>query len=925
MWHDRTRRAVAVATVGLTLGMCLAMAPALAGQGEASGATGGGGDPNTALHAVERLQDIRIDGRLTEEAWLDAPAIREFVQGEPVEGAEPGARTVVRMLYDEQAIYIGARLYEADPSRIARQLVRRGETGQADYFEVMFDTNLDRRTGYLFRVSAAGVQLDAYLYEDNQQDASWDAVWASEVHVDSLGWSLEMRIPWSQVRYEPSDGPQTWGVNFVRWRLAAGELSYHRLIPRNQHGRVSFLRPMTGIRPPRGIRRVELRPYVLGRGHTGHSDPENPFSAGRETDAQAGVDIRYGLGTAFTLDATVNPDFGQVEVDPAVINLSAFETFYAERRPFFVEDARIFDFRLSGFRNLLFYSRRIGRQPQGAAPGDAAFADVPDRSAILGAGKLTGRTATGLSIGALAAVTGQVSGRASYPATGPVERDSLVSFPVEPRAYHGVLRARRDFREGASTVGGIVTAIRRDLPGDGTLHFLPSDAYSGGFDFEHMWADREWALDGFVAGSLVRGDSLALIRIQRSPNHYFQRPDSRQTVDSTRTALAGANWRLGVARRSGRNWTGSASVGQLTSGFEINDLGYSQASEQLEANLSVTYRQIEPGDLFREYRIRASTFQNWWPDAVRRPLDPDAWQQAHKAGSFWVDTNWTLNNLWEGFAEVAYRPEVLDGVATRGGPLMLSPANYKVEGRVNTDRRRAVSVGFEAKYESGAAFTVHEAGFNVRWRPAPRFELAVQPEWKARSGGDQYVTAFDDAGYAPTFGRRYLFGDIERRSVSMETRMAVTFTRSLTLQLYAQPLLEAGRYAAYKQLAAPGTFDFRVLEPGIARDRTGDGHIDACEGGHICRAGGWQYVDATGNGSIDHIFSDRDFNVVSLRGNAVLRWEYRPGSTLFLVWQQRRFDRRPFGDFDLGRDHRDILDLHPDNVLIVKLNYWLGL
>jgi hypothetical protein len=914
----------AVARVGLTLGMCLAMAPALAAQGEAAGTTRGGGEPRAALHVVERREDIRIDGRLTEEAWQDAPAIREFVQGEPVEGAAPGARTVVRILYDDQALYIGARLYEPDPSRIARQLVRRGETGQADYFEVMFDTNLDRRTGYLFRVSAAGVQRDSYLHEDSQQDPSWDAVWASEVHVDSLGWSLEMRIPWSQLRYPASDGPQTWGVNFVRWRAAAGELTYHRLIPRNQHGRVSFFRPMADIRPPRGVRRVELRPYVLARAHTGPAEPGDPFFDGREADAQAGVDIRYGLGTAFTLDATVNPDFGQVEVDPAVINLSAFETFYAERRPFFVEDARIFDFRLSGFRNLLFYSRRIGRQPQGASPGDAAFAHVPDRSAILGAAKLTGRTTNGLSIGVLTAVTGREEGRAYYPGAGGLEPDSVASFPVEPQAYHGVVRARHDFREGASTVGGIVTGLHRDLPADGALDFLPSDALTAGADFEHMWADRAWALDGFVAGSLVRGDSLALIRVQRSPNHYFQRPDSRHAVDSTRTSLAGANWRLGIARRSGRNWTGSASVGQLTSGFEINDLGYSQASEQVEASLSVTYRQIEPGDFFREYRVRASTFQNWRPDALRRPLDGHAWEQAHKGGSVWVDANWTLNNLWEGFAEVAYRPEVLDDIATRGGPLMLSPANHKVEGRINTDRRRPVSFGFDGKYESGAAFTVHEFGVQVRWRPAPRFELAVQPELRRRTGGDQYVTAFDDPDHAPTFGRRYLFGDLERRSVAMETRMAVTFTRSLTLQLFAQPLLEAGRYTDYKELAAPGTFDFHVLEPGNAQDRSGDGRIDACEGGRICYANGWQYVDATGDGAIDHAFSDRDFNVVSLRGNAVLRWEYRPGSTLFLVWQQRRFDRRPFGDFDLGRDHRDILDLQPDNVFIVKLNYWLG-
>jgi hypothetical protein len=917
--------AVAVAVVGLLM----AASTALAGQ-SGPGPEGGSGPvvaARPALEAVERVQEIRIDGRLTEEAWRNAPAIEEFVQGEPVEGASPGARTVVRVLYDDEAIYIGARLYEPDPSRIARQLVRRDETGQADYFEVMFDPNLDRRTGYLFRVSAAGVQRDAYLHQDNQQDGSWDAVWASEVHVDSLGWSVEMRIPWSQIRYEPSDTAQTWGVNFARWRVAAGELAYHALIPRNQHGRVSFFRPMAGIRAPRHIRRIELRPYVLARGHTGEAEADDPFFTGREGDARAGLDLRYGLGAAFTLDATVNPDFGQVEVDPAVINLTAFETFFSERRPFFVEDARIFDFDLSGRRSQLFYSRRIGREPQASAPAGAAHADIPDGTRILGAAKLTGRTPGGLSLGALAAATGGAEGRAFFPgsAAAAPAADSFAVFPAEPRAYHGVVRARQDFREGATTVGGIATGIHRDLPADGALDFLPSDAYTAGVDFEHLWGERTWAVNGFVAGSLVRGDSVALIRVQRSPTHYRQRPDARYAVDPTLTAMTGTNWRLGLARRGGGNWSGNVAVGRLGPGFEVNDLGFSSASEHIETSASIAYSDIQPGALFREYRVRASTFQNFRSAALDRPFDADQWHWARQSGSAWVDVNYTLNNFWQGFAEMAFRPEAFSETATRGGPLLRSPASRRAVARINTDRRRPLSVGTSADYQWSEAFTILETGIDVRWRPAPRFELSVNPELAVRSIADQYVSAFDDAGFDATYGRRYLFGDLERRTLSMETRMAVTFTRDLTLQLFAQPLLDAGRYTAYKQLAAPRTFDFHTLQPGTATDHSGDGRIDGCRGGDICFHDGRQYVDATGDGHADHVFADRDFNVVSLRGNAVLRWEYRPGSTLFLVWQQRRFEQRPFGDFDPGRDHRDILGIHPDNVFIIKVNYWLGL
>ncbi len=871
------------------------------------------------LEAVELTEEIEVDGRLTEDAWRNAPAIDQFIQSEPVEGARPQTRTVVRVLYDDQAIYIGARMYEPDPSRIARQLVRRGETGQADYFEVMFDPNMDRRTGYLFRVSAAGVQRDAYLHQDSREDGSWDAVWASDVHIDSLGWSVEMRIPWSQIRYEPSDEPQTWGVNFARWRVAAGELTYHALIPRNQHGRVSFFRPMTGIQAPRHVRRVELRPYVLARGQTGPAEPGDPFFSGREADANAGVDIRYGLGTAFTLDATINPDFGQVEVDPAVINLTAFETFYSERRPFFVEDARIFDFGTSGRRSQLFYSRRIGRAPQGRAPSGVTHAQFPDGTTILGAGKLTGRTAGGLSVGALASVTGAAEGRAYFDETGAVE-----TFAAEPRSYHAVFRARQDFRQGASTLGGIITGIRRDLPADGSLDFLAADAYTGGIDFEHQWADRSWALDGFITGSLVRGDSTALIRIQRSPNHYWQRPDSRHAVDSTRTSLAGANWRLALNRRAAGNWSGNLAVGQLRRGFEINDLGYSMTREHIETNASVTYREIEPGSLFREYRIRASTFQNFGPRALDDFFGLDAWRDARQSGSFWLDVNYTLNNFWGGFAEIAYRPPAYDETATRGGPLLYSPSSRRLAARINSDRRQPFSLSTSADYQWGNAFAVFETGIDLSWRPAPRFELTTGPELTVRSTGEQYVSAFDDPEFSDTYGRRYLFGDLERRTLAMPTRMAVTFTRDLTLQLFAQPLLDAGRYETYKQLAAPSTFDFISFEPGQPADHSGDGQIDGCTNGQICFHEGRQYVDATGNGRADHAFVDRDFNVVSLRGNAVLRWEYRPGSTLFLVWQQQRFEQRPFGDFDPGRDYRDVLSVQPNNVFIVKMNYWLG-
>ncbi|HSH45325.1 MAG TPA: DUF5916 domain-containing protein, partial [Longimicrobiales bacterium] len=877
--------------------------------------------PLVALAGTAAAQEsIRIDGRPDEPAWDRAVEITEFVQGEPVEGAAPGAETTAWLLFNDEGIHVAARMRE--PLEIARQLVRRDEEGQADYFEVSFDPNRDRRTGYLFHVSAAGVQRDVYLHDDDETDDSWDAVWESEVALEPGGWTLEMRIPWSQIRYEPGDGPQTWGVNVVRWRVEAGERTYHALVPRNERGRVSFFRPLAGISVPASDQRIEVRPYVLARARTAPAEEANPFFDGRETGAQVGGDLRYGLGSAFTLDATINPDFGQVELDPAVINLSAFETFFDERRPFFVEDARILDFSLAGRGNRLFYSRRIGREPQGREPDGAIYVDVPVQSTILGAAKLTGRTGGGLSIGALAAVTDREEGQASLDAgDGP----DIIAFPAAPRTWHGVLRARQDLREGATTVGGIATVLGRELGDGGDFDFLPSSAFAGGVDFEHLWDDRRWALEGYLAGTMVHGDTTALVGIQRGSTHYFQRPDSRFSVDSTATSMVGASWRLAVERRTGGHWSGNLSLGQTTPGFEVNDMGFATSREQIELHSGVQYREIEPGAVFRDYSVQLSTYQNWRGSAFRSPLSGDAWTRAHKGGSIWLEADWTLNNFWGGFAEYAYRPEALDEGATRGGPLMVTPANQKGEIRLHTDRRRPVSLQASALVERGDAIDNREFGLELTWRPGPRLELEMEPEYSRTTELDQYVGSFEASEYAATYGRRYLFGELERRTLSLETRMNVTFTRNLTLQLYVQPLLDAGDYRSYRQLERPSSFSFLEFQEGEPVDEDGDQRAESCAGGTICELDGTQHVDFDDDGLVDARFSDADFNVVSLRGNAVLRWEYRPGSTIYLVWQQRRFGRRPFGDFDLSRDRGDLLDLHPENQFILKVNYWIGL
>ncbi|MDD9949630.1 MAG: DUF5916 domain-containing protein [candidate division Zixibacteria bacterium] len=862
-----------------------------------------------SMQAAQRTGQISIDGRLDEVAWAAAIPATRFVQREPVEGAEPGEDTEVRILYDDGAIYVGARMYDDHPDQIGRQLVRRDERGAFDLFSVSVDSNNDRLTGYQFRVSAAGAQRDAYLYDDVRQDDAWDAVWESGVTIDDQGWVAEMRIPLSQIRYEPRDGPQSWGINFMRRRLAANESIDFALQSRLRHGRVSVLGRLNGLVLPSDASRLEIRPYVLGSARTAQAEQGNPFFDGSDFSGRGGFGLRYGLSPSYHLVLTVNPDFGQVEVDPAVINLSAFETFFREQRPFFVLDAQEFEFGLSG-RDELYYSRRIGRQPRGSTPDDADFADIPTETSILGAAKITGRSPGGLSIGALAAVTGRESGKAHSISDGRIRK-----FTVEPRAEFGVFRVRRDYRNGASRIGAVGSLVHRALPDDGAFDYLTSEAFSGGADFEHNWGgarSRDWAVYGYLAGSRVQGSPEALIRIQRSSNHYFQRPDAtRLAVDSTATSMNGYNWRLQFARRDAEHWTGAVWFAQISPGFEINDLGFSRSSERLDGGARIQYQNITPGRFFRNYDLSFFTFYNFRHEALDDPWSWSSWQNNYKNGRFWAGADFELNNNWDVFLGSSYAPTQFSDTRTRGGPVMEDPGSYSFDIGIGTDGRKRISLETELDYENYQRGG-HEWGAEVEAtiRPTPNWELEVSPNFSWERNAAQYVTQTDAVAYAPTYGSRYVFSELERRSFSLETRLNVAFSPDLTLQLYAQPLLSSGDYLNYKQLLQASSFDFDVLDEGTRS------FIDPTDG--------YRYLDFDGDGMPDINFSDRDFNIQSLRMNVVLRWEYRPGSRVFLVWQQTRSERDENGALDIGRDFGNLFGGESENIFIVKFNYWFG-
>ena len=871
-----------------------------------------------ALDADAPLIPIVVDGVLDDVEWGNARVFTRFTQVQPVEGVPAEYDTEVRMIIGDEAIWIAARMPDPKPESIVRRLTRRDAHGTFDKFSVTLDPNLDGLTGYNFGVSAANVQSDIYLYNDDKMDMAWDAVWSSAVNVDADGWTAELRIPLSQIRYEASDEEQTWGVNFYRSRVSSNEQSYYSLVSRLKKGRVSQMGRVEGVRVSRPSRRLEVPPYVVSNMHNGPSIEGDPFFDGSSTNGRFGVDLSYGLGSAFTLDATINPDFGQVEADPAVINLSVFETFFPEQRPFFVEDARVFDFGLSGGRNQLFYSRRVGRRPHGGAPSDADYDDIPSNSTILGAAKISGRTTSGLSIGVLGAVTGNEFGEGLF------QDGSRDDFLVEPRSQFGVLSLAQDLNDGATTFAAIATGMRRELPSDESFDWLPSNAFSGGARFQHQWDDRTWAIWGVLGVSQVRGSESAITRIQKASNHYYQRPDAtRFALDPTATSMMGVNWRLELNKRGGEHWTGGIWAAEVTNGFEVNDLGFSTTAERLDGGMRVGYREIRPGSLFRNYNVTVSTFHNWSHEALDDTWSIDSWQSARMRGSFRLNTNWQLLNYWNVKFNGSYSPQAMSRSATRGGPMMVDPASTDFSLNVSSDRRKSVSFGsnFQIKDDLlGTGGSTNVRG-DIRLQPSDNLGISVSPMWDKSTADAQYVTSTSTLAYDPTYGRRYLFAELDRRSFSMVTRVDWTFTPTLSLQLYTQPLLSSGDYLEYKQLAAAESYQFSDFEPGSAQT-FGDGI--GCTA-NICNVDGTQHVDFDGDGATDYSFSDRDFNVRSLIGNAVLRWEYRPGSTIFLVWQRQQVDRALMGDFDLGRDAGALFDAPADNRFIIKMNYWLGL
>lgn len=914
------------------LGVLFLAVPAQ-GQGSAGsvGARSDSASAAAAARAVPRQGTVTIDGRLDETAWEAAPVIDDFVQARPEEGAEPARHTDVRVLYDGGALYVGARMYD-DPNAVADQLVRRDASGAFDYFRVEVDPNGDDLTGYLFQVGASGAERDAFLYDDTRVDDAFDAVWASTVDRDSLGWTAEMRVPLSQIDFETSDTTQAWGINFVRRRLASTSTAMFALRSRTRSGRVSQFGRLTGLQFESGGGALEVSPYASARARRAPAAPGNPFFDGSSLTPRVGLDASWSPRSNVTIDAAINPDFGQVEVDPAVVDLSAFESFFPEKRPFFTQDGRLFDFPLSGARRTLFHSRRIGQEPVARPPPGADFVDVPGATTILGAAKATGRTSEGLSFGALGAATAEETGRAHFDDSDGeqvIPSSRTRTFVAQPASQYGVVRLQQDLRGGGSNVGVIAAGVHRGLPADGRLDDLADTEIAGGIDFQHQWGGergRRNRLWGYFTGSWIHGTPQAITAVQTDPNHYFQRPDAEYlSVDSTATSLVGREWRLQLERQSGRHWTWQAWVNEVSPAYVIDGVGFAgRTLPRIDVGGQVRYQDVSPGPLFRNWSVLLNTFHNFRHSVAGDPLSPDRWADARESGSFRLSSSFTLHNNWSVSVGTGWEPAAFTERETRGGPLVRTPESVSAGASVRTDPRSAVSlVTFGDWTNRRGAGDSYFVDTRLALRPSANWEVQLGPRYRYDDDRAQYATTTGAVPYEPTSGDRYLFADVIREELSISTRVDAAFTPNLSLQVFAQPLLSAGDFVRYKELVRPRSFDFREFSEGEAEPASSDGDTTVrCAGGTTCvDEGGIRYVDLDGDGRPDESFGDRDFSFRSLRGNAVLRWEYAPGSELFLVWQQSRQSGSNLGRFRLDEDLGSLLESRPENVFMVKLRH----
>ncbi len=859
-----------------------------------SSATADESKPSDEIKEVRQIRALKInphapkiDGNLDDIIWHKAEFFSGFTQKDPKEGEPAANQTEVAVIYDENAVYFAARMLSQKPDDIMATVSRRDKTGNSERVIISLDTYHDKRTAYSFAVTAAGTRIDYYHRSDSEGDRDYDfnPVWEAASIRTADGWNAEMRIPFTQIRFKNQD-VQTWGININRFVPTESEDSYWIMIPKEETGWSSKMGELVGIQGIAPSRRVELLPYFASDAKSSNqADAENPFAQKNEFDTRVGGNVKMGVGPNLTLEGTINPDFGQVEADPAVVNLSAFETFFPERRPFFTEGSQL----LKGIGPSYFYSRRIGAAPHHSP--DADYVDSPDNTSIIGAAKLTGRLNSGLSIGVLGAVTDREKAQTFNTSTGVEGVEE-----VEPRSGYGVVRLQQEVGKNASTIGVILTGVERNMsPASELTELLSRRAVSGGADWNLRFAEGKYELMGYVGGSHVEGTTEAISEVQQSSAHYLQRPDADHVrFDPTRTSLNGWVGKLRFDKRAGKHWRGGMGVDAESPMFEINDIGQISTADDINNFAWFLYRHDDPGRLYQNWRIFGSVGSgfNFGGDRQYAYLD--------------LEGVYTFKNFMGTFLGVELYPASQSDNLTRGGPSMgTGNAGNIWLSLWSNGKNKTTWDTWTGLWANELGQRGYQVGAQMTFRPGTRWELSVNPRWVNKTEPRQYVTE-EEGGSAATYDMRYVFASVERSELSAQLRLNYAFTPNFTLEFYAEPFASSGKYSKFGELEAARSKYLREYgSDGTSIEKTGDGIYTVTDG--------------------DQTFEleQSDFNYVSFRSNMVLRWEWNPGSTLFVVWQQNRSDDTSDGSQVGFNNLRDSLSAPGDNFFAIKVTYWI--
>ena len=828
-----------------------------------------------------------IDGKLDDECWKHGTWAGEYTQWIPREGAKPTWPTEFNIQYDDKNIYVAFRGFDGEPDKINRFAGVRDEYA-GDMMGVNFDSYRDYRTGFEFTITAWGQKADLVLFNPMNWNFNWNPVWKGKVGLEDSAWVAEMEVPLSQLRYSNQD-EQVWGMHTWRWISRLQEESNWEKQSKTGPGMLYNFGELRGIQGLKKSHRLEIMPFALGELKTFEEKSGNPFTEnGRSLGGNAGLDAKIGVSSNFTVDLTVNPDFGQVESDPSVMNLTAFETFYEEKRPFFLEGLTIFDYDFDD--QTLFYSRRIGHSPSLTVdPNENLFVDSPDMTTILSAAKFSGTTSKGLSVGLIQSITTNEFAQLSDTS------GNRSSTKVEPLTSYTVARIQKGYKAGNTVVGGMITSVNRVID-EKPLEFLSDNAYAGGFDILHHWKDKEFFLDGKLLGSMVNGSNTAITALQESSARYYQRPGADYLdYDTTKTSLSGFGGKLKIGKGSKGFWRYSTGVSWLSPGLELNDLGYMNQADNIDNENEISYFVNQPVSIFRTYEIGLEQFNSW------------NFNGTYLGSGGHLSFSSEFINQWSFGANLIFHSEATDTRILRGGPDMIMPGNFMTFDFIETDPSKKVSAHIEGSFEkfgnNSATTWGVEPGITIR--PANILRIRLSANYSENYNILQYVS---EADYLSK--KRYILATIDQKTVGFTFRLDLNLTPEFSVQYYGSPFVSQGAYSDYKHVPNPEAEDFddrfvNLPDPIISGDTYG--------------------FDENNDMIIDYTINNPNFNFFEFRSNLVAKWEYRLGSFIYLVWSGERTGMDADPHASLGDSYNLLRDVFPNNIFLIKLNYWFSL